>query len=621
MVERRRTLLDILKTGYKHARSSMRSKLNLFNNSFPIRNLNVYYAIALFSSFFFALHIYANHPRNIPFLPTNVCTHKDNSFLQGDPLDSDSSCEKWSSRAALLPSNYTSIYHSIHMNNLLRTVWLHNSYVKSNADSAQSSYITQCLPHPHHLPSTLKSTSLSSEDQEKLQFQQELLLCNSTLSQPVESTSTVSDLETPNGTTIALLLPHDGGSHADELPTSPEGPNLWHFHASAFQFWLALHLPRAIAYAHKLNLRNSTESNVNVSPPSIGTATHVLIMLPFNPCIAAQLSRTMFEVTPASLRMERARGASTSALESLQGLADALAPRVFVACQKAATAKRIINGLHLAGYPPVKAVVVPPPGGFMWDLPSDTTLDSHMRENNCSNSLLQQYADAIRTGYKGTSRSMKKEQRNDKQKNDKLQQDVDKVQNSQLPHSDPIATHVCFISRQVRSRPGGDDRGNLRNLEADFMRRLMIRLGGPIVLSFSSSLRDDGARLIPAHLDSASISGQLRFVHAECAVIIGVHGAGLTNALGLTRGTAVIEMIMHGKSYYYFRNVAALLDDTTYDVVHVMGNQGTESGVSEKDLYLDDDGLEKLVKLVRKRLDESLDKQEQMRRAEQETMR
>lgn len=68
----------------------------------------------------------------------------------------------------------------------------------------------------------------------------------------------------------------------------------------------------------------------------------------------------------------------------------------------------------------------------------------------------------------------------------------------------------------------------------------------------------------PGWRQATSVAGQLRTVAAECGVLFGAHGAGLTAALGLRRRAAVVEVGARHVRPWYFVNVAALLGGVAY---------------------------------------------------------
>lgn len=437
------------------------------------------------------------------------------------------------------------------------------------------------MPETAHLPLDTTTTLPNG------QLSNKLLHC----SHPSAELGRKHKYNSRKSSTVALLLPHAGGPHADELSVSPEGPNLYHLHASAFRFWISLNLPSAVIsslttnFSPNINTNTSTNNrliNKNAKLRPLHRVTHAVLLLPRDPCIAARLPTEPFAPTPSKLAALSRGGSSRSALESLQALSDALggSSRVLATCQGIVSPSTVATAVETHGFPRIRAVVVPPPGGFMWDIPGDAGLSKRLR---CSRSLLSQYSSSFLP-----KRSRKQ---------------VDKRK---------IARHVCFMSRQTRQRPGGKERGKLRNLDARFMASFVTALRAPLLLSPVLGLREseDEATLKQASMDGVSVAGQLRFVNAECAVLVGVHGAGLTNALGLRRGTAVIELMPKGKNVHYFRNVAALMSDVEYDVVQVHTQRSELSnGAGEVDLMLDEDETDAVIRLVKTRLRQSLQKQ------------
>ena len=135
------------------------------------------------------------------------------------------------------------------------------------------------------------------------------------------------------------------------------------------------------------------------------------------------------------------------------------------------------------------------------------------------------------------------------------------------------AKHICVVSRQERDR---------RNMAPDFLLKLLGRLGAPVLMTPRQSLRTNTSTTsngVPILLDKSSITGQMRYVNQECAVLVGVHGAGLTNTLGLRPGTSVIELqsdpLPNDMIFQYFRNVAALMEDVDYTIFIIQpGEEG-----------------------------------------------
>jgi hypothetical protein len=165
----------------------------------------------------------------------------------------------------------------------------------------------------------------------------------------------------------------------------------------------------------------------------------------------------------------------------------------------------------------------------------------------------------------------------------------DEAEQQHIPR--PPNQHVSFMSRrQRRNKIGTPDRGNISVIfHHNFLLQLLGRLGSPILLTpqhgiapANNNRNSSGVILIIIattliQVEQTSVGGtDAIFVYDECAVLIGVHGAGLTNALGLRPGTAVIELMSRRRKadYQYFANVVALADGDGPDHeenLHAMG--------------------------------------------------
>lgn len=149
---------------------------------------------------------------------------------------------------------------------------------------------------------------------------------------------------------------------------------------------------------------------------------------------------------------------------------------------------------------------------------------------------------------------------------------------------------MFYSSRQVINRPDEaiDDYStytlNPRNLHWEFFTKEMLKLGTVLVLSPRLGLRDENTTSIPIRMDKAPISGQLQFVHEECAVV-GDAGAGLTNVIGMRKGTALIELNSDLQQYHYYQNLAALMDDVSHDEVRTYSNHSSP-GWQKNDLFI-----------------------------------
>ena len=328
--------------------------------------------------------------------------------------------------------------------------------------------------------------------------------------------------------------------------------NLWHYHAVVFRFWAVVQMALSIAQAEGLNKPD-----------------WVVILFPDDAWAQTRLgTRKVF--LPSAENLVNALNSSSrspNTLHSLQGLSDAFGGRLVLASNAASLGllRSTMEEYHI----PINMAmwVTPPDDGLMWDLAWDAGLSRSLSE--CRNSILLQYRQDM----------------------------LNSVANQVIPK---MARHVCVVSRQKRG---------LRNMAPEVILELLGRLGAPLILSPKTGLRPVGNASdgFPLHMESSSISGQMRFVYHECAVLLGVHGAGLTNALGLRPGTSVIELQTRGMTYQYFRNVAALMKDVDY-TTFIMKGSGL-SGKEELNLHVDDSGMQDLYELIQAKLEASMKRQ------------
>ena len=351
----------------------------------------------------------------------------------------------------------------------------------------------------------------------------------------------------------------------DEVLELGANINLWHFHASVFRLWAGVQIGQQVVTAGN-----------SVLP-------WVVLYVPETVFARFQSTTNVFVASPEHLLQLGTVSSSSAHLERLQGVADVFRGRLLV--MRAGTAT--IGELHAAvrrqvGTDTRMAWVRPPNDGLLWDLAWDAKLQINNAE--CRNSLLHRYRNDILQGL------------------------------SPSPiHKAPPAQHVCFLSRQRRSKWGSPDRGSLRNLAPDFLLQLLGRLGSPLLVTPNTALRRGNSSQPTLQqtlsMNKISIAEQLQFVYEECAVLLGVHGAGLTNTLGLRPGTAVIELLSAtGPSYQYFRNLAQLLPHVDYTRVENFNGTGRDN---EKDLrYSDDKLFDQLHVLIEQKLQESIQRQQ-----------
>jgi hypothetical protein len=459
------------------------------------------------------------------------------------------SCGVWSARGLLEAGSRTSYRTSDVGDGIMKTKWRHE---RSGAPSANGD-IESVVYYRNSLSKDCANIKDHVLDQ---LVDWKTLLCF-----PRESVDGDGD-----ASTVAInLIGNNWGDMIGNL-------NLWHFYTSIFRLWTSLSIG---AYAWSLT------HQLTLTEP-----LWVVLVIPNSAWRFYRLDQAVLFSSPENLWRfgSESKGSSRNAFEALQAIHDLFQGRLLIAAQDC-TAKQLQNALIESRAPTqVKIWIDPPRDGLMWDVAWDRSLSGQLMRSNCRNSLLQQFRRNLLYSEKEESDAF-------------------------LPS--PIAKHVCFVSRQYRGRPDdfGQETEKLRNLEAGFLLELLGRLGSPILLTPYTALRyPNSSSTSPEGLfmDKTSIRGQLRFVYDECALLIGVHGAGLTNALGLRPGSAVVELQTRTGTYQYFRNVAALLDDVDYKLVRVLGRKGSGD---EVDMYAKGENLENLHQLIETKLEQSIERQ------------
>jgi hypothetical protein len=407
-----------------------------------------------------------------------------------------------------------------------------------------------------------------------------------------------------------------GGSWDDLLGDA--NLNLWHFHAALFRLWAGVQIGIHGSLPVIMTAAAAADGGGSSSGGSGDDSTNPWVVLSVPAHVFARFRHphgNVLVASPARLLehvVSLGNGGThdtTTIFEGLQGVADAFHGRLLVSRSGATTVNELQATLREQGAnPEVTLWIVPPDDGLFWDLAWDqrlrTTLSKH-----CRNSLLHQYRNDILAGLALSSTN------ND---NDNV---AEPEQQSPQHIPRPPNQHVCFMSRQRRNKIGTPDRGNIRNLSPPFLLQLLGRLGSPILLTPSTALRQptgtaatsfssSSPRLI--QVEQTSVAEQMQFVYDECAVLIGVHGAGMTNALGLRPGTSVIELMSrHKADYQYFANVARLLNDVDYVVVATLDGDGPDHEENLHAMDGDDELLDRLHDLVEQKLQVSFHRQQQ----------
>lgn len=380
--------------------------------------------------------------------------------------------------------------------------------------------------------------------------------------------------------TVVLAFRDEPLAHWNDL-VDPD-LNVLHFHAQFFAVWLSLRLADVSATL----LHTDT-----LHPP-------LDVILLFPPAAVSRFGNPSvpFRPSPEQLAQRRVDGAHHAALAGLQAVAQAITLGSVLVASTDHSGAQISQALAEAGMEGHAALWVTPPSRepFLWSLeyaplhmaPHPTTTDTG--DDSCVNSRTQVLAD-YRNAFISTDGS-----------------------NEHISSTTALAKHVCFISRQNRPT---------RNLSSNFFITLIKRLGSPLLLSPTVHLRNstavaDVAR--PLLLDDASLAEQMRYVHNECAVLVGVQGAGLAHTtLSLRPGAHVVELHSDLRANYsLFENIAALLPNVTHARYRLESQVVNSTTAHEIDLHLDDTPqVDALVAFIFERVELSLRTQATLRTA------
>jgi len=416
--------------------------------------------------------------------------------------------------------------------------------------------------------------------------------------------------------------------------------NMWHFHAALYNIWVSV-----VASGVALPLPSPlppppwapSGSSPNPPPPVL------LLLLGADEWAAAGLPAADSSLLVSAAALARAPGHTGV---HLQAVADVFGGRLVVArapvvvpgnghdaaadvATAAVAVERALAAAGGVGRP--TRLVVPFVDGLWWDLAWDKDLAAALRSPTvdggvCRGSLLDAYRTALlapagTSGGVGASLS---------------------GGGGTTPGASPAGgfPHVCFVSRQDRGPNGASRMEPARNMDPTVLLQLLQALGAPLFLAPSlqvdrraptASFSPDGNTTSPAppspptpsaHDTTAlatagaaaaaavavttatargSIAGHLRFIAAECGVLVGAHGAGLVGTLGLRPGGSVVEFAVPDKGYRYYANVAALLDGVAYVTLPV--GQGP---LGESDLWFPEGGVEAAVAVIQGQLTDRL---------------
>lgn len=361
------------------------------------------------------------------------------------------------------------------------------------------------------------------------------------------------------------------------------GLNLWHFHVDYLPLWLAI---RRVEVTMHLARKNQTFTNMkHVTFP--GRLKPIVDLVIVYPDALLQRFQDASVTSPVVYNGSNAlqlyeNGGKFSSLAGIQGIHDGLhAQSKVVIARYSTTANELQNVLKEQQMNSRPAAWVKPvhPTFLMWML---ERRDLEGELDQCKDSVYAQYATHL-------------------------------LNSLPIRHKSRRASHICFVSRQLRAKAGAEQPFLSRNLMPHAFLEIVKRLASPIVLSPHIFVRDGGADPVPSDLQYSSVTGQMRFVHQECAVLVGVHGAGLSNLFGLRPGAHVIEFVS-AFNYTIYKNSALLLNNVSYTRITFDAELVSRDYHHEANFTLPKKKLVRAIDVINKALKESLVRQDILNR-------
>lgn len=360
------------------------------------------------------------------------------------------------------------------------------------------------------------------------------------------------------------------------------GINIWHFHAQFFPMWLSIRL--ADSSISMLKNQNLTTEHGVLQPDTLEPPLDIVILFPtitwerFNRDESETGASKPFLVTTEKLfELRDKRRANPTSVAGLQALMDGIEGSLVVGSHNTTTGE-LFKVLRESEMEPRGNVWIRPPSrsNFLWLL-ERYDLEETIG-NGCQNSMISDYVRPF-------------------------------INSVPVKYPPKLARHVCFISRQMREHANvPNPKVKSRNLTPDVFLALMKRISSPIVISPHISLRNASADGLPLYLEESSLTGQMRFIHYECAVVVGVHGAGLGHVLGMKPGSHLIEF-QAWQNYTIFKNSALLLNNVTYSKFSMNSTIVNKDTNHEADFTIGEEHLEDLIALIHDELDDSIRRQ------------
>lgn len=386
--------------------------------------------------------------------------------------------------------------------------------------------------------------------------------------------------EQKNRTTIVFEMINDARAYEHMVRDFEHlGLNLWHFHVDYFPLWLAI---RRVEVTAHLLLKNETFLNMTgvVFPDKLKPVVDLVFVFPDGELRRFQdpaMTTPVVYNGSNALQLHK-KGGKFSALAGVQGIHDGLDPQSKVILTQYSTSVKDLQSVlreQQLNPRPVAWLKPTTPTLLLWTLERQ---DLEGQLDQCKDSILDQYSKHL-------------------------------LNSVPIRHKTRHASHICFVSRQLRAMAGSDQPILSRNLMADVFLEVIKRLSAPIVLSPHIFVRDGGADPVPSQLQQSSVTGQMRFVYQECGVLVGVHGAGLSNLFGLRPGAHLIEFVS-GFNYTIFKNSALLLNNVSYSRIVFDAELLSKVHHHEVNFTLPNEKLVQAIDVINEALRDSIIRQE-----------
>lgn len=424
----------------------------------------------------------------------------------------------------------------------------------------------------------------------------------------IYSNSSVRKSISDRRATLVITFP-DGASEIDDLLAESvvRGINLFHFHAQFFTIWLGLRLVEVSALL--MRRRFLLQPGGKVYPSSLFTADgnkkaiDVILILPdwtwfrFSNQSAkissnGRVQPIVLESGGANIDALLADGAFEQTLAGLQAIQDGMPTGTKLMI---ATKTMSVHTIHTAlarydmNHRPYALFRQPDRGSMMWEL---RLRDFVFDMSRCRDSILQKYA-------KHLLRSASHERPTFSSVSPNLA--------ASRSNSNDIARSICLLSRQGKhTSPWERKRPLSRNLTPDVFNQFVKRFRSVLVLKFELGLRriTKNDRTDEVSINKSSITGQMRAVRRNCAVLVGVHGAGLSHLIALREGTSVVEIQAFFK-HQMFARMAMLMNNVSHTTVYLNSTVVDMHRSHEVNITGSQTQIDNIVNLVNGKLDYS----------------